>query len=81
MRRTPHGGSGTGWITEAELLKLQKNGHLPDESVKIKDTQIHNGCKRPDVLAIADIKEITLSGMIIVVSAVLAYFVSGSLNI
>jgi hypothetical protein len=38
VRRT----SGTGfWILETELLKLQKNGQFPDESVKRKDTQIH----------------------------------------
>ena len=43
MRRTPHGGSGTGHgqIAQAELLKLQKTGQFPDDPVRIKDTQIH----------------------------------------
>ncbi len=41
--KTPSDGSGTilGWFPEPELLKRQKNGQFPDESVKIKDTQIH----------------------------------------
>jgi len=31
-----------GWIAQAELLKLQKNGQFPDESVTIEDAQIHH---------------------------------------
>ena len=44
LRRTPCGGSGTGHdqFTQVELLKLQKSGQFPDESVRIKDTQIHH---------------------------------------
>jgi hypothetical protein len=53
VRRTPRGGSGTGWIEQAELLKLQKSGQFPDEPVRIKGAQIH-------VLAIAGKKEIAL---------------------
>ena len=43
VRRTPHDGSGTGhgWITEGELLKMKKIGQFPDDPVKIKDKQIH----------------------------------------
>ena len=41
MRRTPLGGRGTGWITQAELLNLQKNGQFPDDPVKINGIQIH----------------------------------------
>jgi hypothetical protein len=43
VRRIPRVGSGTGhgWIAQAELLKMKKNGQFPDEPVKIKDTQIH----------------------------------------
>jgi hypothetical protein len=48
VRRTPHIGSGGvesgtvhGWFVPAELLKLQKSGQFPDESVKIKDAEIH----------------------------------------
>ncbi len=38
MRRTPRDGSGTGhgWITQAELLKVTKSGQFPDDLVKIK---------------------------------------------
>ena len=37
LRITSNGGSGTvhGWMTESEVLKLQKNGQFPDELVKI----------------------------------------------
>jgi hypothetical protein len=37
------GGSGTvsGWIAQAELLKLQKSGEFPDELVKTEGAQIH----------------------------------------
>jgi hypothetical protein len=40
----PRGGSGTGhgWIAQAELLKLQNSGQIPDEPVRIKGEQIHN---------------------------------------
>ncbi len=43
MRRTTHGGSGTvhGQIVQDELLKLQKSGQFPDETVRIKGVQIH----------------------------------------
>ena len=43
VRGIPRVGSGTGhgWIAQAELLKMKKNGQFPDEPVKIKDTQIH----------------------------------------
>jgi hypothetical protein len=42
-QRKPRGGSGTGHgrFAEAELLKLQKSGQFPDESVRIKVWQIH----------------------------------------
>jgi hypothetical protein len=37
VRRTPCGGGGTGcWIEQDELLKLQKSGQFPDESVRQK---------------------------------------------
>ncbi len=41
--RTPCDGSGTGHgqITQAEVLKMQKCGQFPDESVKVKVAQIH----------------------------------------
>jgi hypothetical protein len=63
VRRTPRGGSGTGHgqIAQAELLKLQKNGQIPDEPVRIKGAQIHY----VNVLAIADIKEIALEGRLL----------------
>jgi hypothetical protein len=45
LRRTPRGGSGTDHghesVAQVELLKLQKSGEFPDESVKIKGAQIH----------------------------------------
>jgi hypothetical protein len=43
VSRTLRGGSGTvsGWIAQAELLKLQKCGQFPDEAVRIKGAQIH----------------------------------------
>jgi hypothetical protein len=43
VRRTPSDGSGTGHgqVEKLELLKLQKSGQFPDESVRIKETQIH----------------------------------------
>ncbi len=58
---TRYGGSGTGhgWIPETELLNLQKRGQFPDESIKMKDTQIHN-VNVPDVLGIGTLKEIVL---------------------
>ena len=43
------------WITQDELLKVQKSGQFPDESPKIKGTQ-----RCPDVLG--GIKEIELEG-------------------
>jgi hypothetical protein len=46
VRKTPSGGSGTvhGHVALAELLKLQKGGQFPDETVRIKleDGQIHH---------------------------------------
>ena len=40
---------------------LQKSGQFRDESAKRKDTQTHSSqWSRPEVLSIADIKEITL---------------------
>ena len=48
-------------FTVVELLDLQENGQFPDESVKIEDTQIHNG----DVLAIVGIKDIGLEGRLL----------------
>ena len=52
VRRTPHDCSGTGHgqITEGELLKLKINGQLPDHL---------------DVLAIEDMKEIELGGLLL----------------
>ena len=36
-------GNGTdGWITEAELLNLEKNCQFPDDPEKIQDVQIHS---------------------------------------
>ena len=65
MRRTTRDGNGTGgWIAQAELLKLQKSGQFPDESVRRKDTHIHY-VKLPDVLGISVIKEITLEGRLL----------------
>jgi hypothetical protein len=43
------------WQSQTELLNLQKRGQFPDESVKIKDTQIHN-VNVPDVLGIGTLK-------------------------
>jgi hypothetical protein len=59
------GGSGTGhrYVTQTELLKLQRSGQFPDEFVKIEDT--NSLCTLPDVLAIAVIKEITLGGILL----------------
>ena len=43
MRRTSHvcSGTGHGRITQAELLKLQKSGQFPDESVRTKGAPVH----------------------------------------
>ena len=45
-------------IVQAELLKLQKNGQLPDESVRVKDTQLHYGNTQV-------IKEIVVGGLLL----------------
>jgi hypothetical protein len=60
FRRTPRDGSGSihGQIAESELLKLQKSGQFPDESVRIKDVQIRYVTSLPAVLAIAVINDI-----------------------
>ncbi len=77
MRRRPYVGSGTGHsqIAQAELLKLKKSGQFSDEPVRIvKGAPIHYQCKRPDVLAIAGIKETphdTVRGTIIVCPLIL----------
>ena len=43
LRRTSRVCSGTdhGRIAQAELLKLQKSGQFPDETVRINDTPVH----------------------------------------
>ncbi len=48
MKRTPHGGSGTGdgQIVQAELLKLQKSGQFPDEPVRIKGFRPSSGARQ-----------------------------------
>ena len=51
-------------VEQAELLKLQKSGQFPDELVRIKDSQ-NSLCNLPDVLVIADIKTITLGGLLL----------------
>ena len=53
--RKLRGGSGTGHghVAQDELLNLQKNSQFPDDLV-------NSLCNLPDVLAITDIKEITL---------------------
>ncbi len=40
MRRTSRDGSGTVhcYISQADLLKMKKNGQFPDESVRVKGT-------------------------------------------
>ena len=76
MKRIPHVGSES-VIALAELLKLKENGQFPGESVKIEGAQIRivvvrrtrNNCHKGDIMR----------GMIIIISVVLAYFVSGSL--
>ena len=55
----------SGWFAQAELLKLQKSGPFPDEHVRIKKMRTNSLCKRPDVLAIAGIKEIALEGRLL----------------
>ena len=69
MRRTSRGGSGTGHghVAQAELLKLQKSGQFPDESVRIKGAQIHyvNVRRTSNSRYIAGIKEITLEGRLL----------------
>jgi hypothetical protein len=52
-----------GYVAQAELLKMQKRGQFPNELVKIQDT--NSQCKRPDVLAIAGIKEIEVEGRLL----------------
>ena len=49
MRRTPCGENGrVGWITQTELLNLQKYGQFPNEPAKIEDTQIRSVDSRDD---------------------------------
>jgi hypothetical protein len=67
VRRTPHGGSGTGHghVEEVELLTLEKNGHFPDESRCKNKRRTNSLCKLEDVLVITGIKEITLEGRLL----------------
>ena len=63
MRRRSHVCSGTdhGHVAQAEVLNLQKIGQFTDEFVKIEGVL----CNLPDVLAIEDIKEIELGGLLL----------------
>jgi hypothetical protein len=56
------------YISETELLKMQKRGQFPDEPVKIKDSQIF-------------IKELTLGGLLLMITVrtIFPYFVRDSL--
>ena len=58
MRRTSRvcSGTGHGRIEQAELLKVQKRGQFPDESVRIKGAPVHY----VNVLGMTDIKEIEI---------------------
>ncbi len=66
--RKPRGGSGTGHgrFPESELLKLQKSGQFPDESVRIKGT--NSLCNLPEVLGIGDINDTTLGGLLFIMN-------------
>jgi hypothetical protein len=63
VRRTPRDGSASGWIAQAELLKLQKSGQFADAPAKIEGAQIHK--INAHVLAISGIKEIALEGRLL----------------
>jgi hypothetical protein len=57
VTRTRNGGS--------ELLKLQENGQFPDESARIKDSQIHNVTTRTRNNRLTGIKEMVLEGRLL----------------
>jgi hypothetical protein len=46
------------WFALVELLKTEESGQFP-EDLKKKGSQIHDLCRRPAVLVIGDIQEIT----------------------
>jgi hypothetical protein len=52
-------------VTEDELLKLQKSGQFPGETVKIKDGQIHYHGNLPDVLVTGGINESVTGGLLL----------------
>jgi hypothetical protein len=62
--RTPYDGSGTGWITQDELLKIQKIGRFPTESVK-NEMRTSSQWWRTEVISSVVMKEITLEGRLL----------------
>ncbi len=86
MTRTSRDSSGTGHgnVTQVEFLNLKKDGQFPDESVRIKDSQIHYVTSRRthNSRFKGDIVRGTISplnGKIRQYSTILSYFVSGRL--
>ncbi len=64
---------------QSELLKLKKNGQFPDDPVKTKGTKIHHVNTQTYYHLNNRYKGDNVRGTIIIVCAILAYFVNNSL--